>query len=48
MSIKSPPRDDNFVQEYLYIEEYYEYQIKTEEKDEEKDVEHGIIVIDLM
>lgn len=48
MSLKSPPRNDTFVQEYLYIEEYYEEpQIKTEEKDIEEEVERGVIIIDL-
>jgi hypothetical protein len=48
MSLKSPPRDDTFIQEYLYIEESYELpQVKTEEKDKEEEVERGVIIIDL-
>lgn len=48
MSLKSPPRDDTFIQEYLYIEEYYEVpQIKTEKKAKEEEVERGVIIIDL-
>ena len=48
MLLKSPPRDDTFVQEYLYIEEYYEVpQVKTEKKDKEEEVERGVIIIDL-
>ena len=48
---KKHSHDDDFVQEYLYIEEYSYYESPTkkpEEKDKQEEVERGVIIIDLL
>lgn len=50
MAPKKSSHDDGFVQEWLYIEEY-PYEIpksKPKEKEEQEEIERGVIIIDLM
>lgn len=39
--------DSEFVQEYLYIEDYYPIPKSENQQEEEEDIDRGVIIIDL-